>query len=934
MLSSLRIKILIVTVGIVFLTTLTTMFFVLRETEKSIYSDENKHAQNLVNTVLLNVDNEYRSLLFHKDSVLASRKEELKNIVNIVLKNIEANYQQYMAGKLDEEEAKRLSIEEIKRLRYDDDVGYIWVNDTGKPFPKMILHPILPELNGRVLDNAQYNCVLGTKENLFVASVNVCIEDGDGYVEYLWPKPSSDGLSADQPKLSYVSIFPGWSWVVGTGVYIDDIEKDTKKRQDAILVELEETFSKVKVGENGYMFIFSGDMNMLVHPTLPRGFDSSKLINSTTGKPLMGSFVETSKSSGKPFEYLWDKPDHKDDFSFWKRAYVKYYEPLDWYIVSTVYNDELELRVNALRKKILSLSLLFLAVAIFLSSLLSRSLTKPLQNLTSAAIDIDKNGISATIIPVGGTRETRELGTVLNNTFHSIIQADIALKKSEERYRSLFEHSRDSVMTLAPPTWKFTSANPAAIEMFGAKNEEDLTSLKPWEVSPARQKDLRLSNEKAMEMIETAMQNGSHLFEWAHKRTNGDEFPSTVLMSRMEWEGEPLLQATVRDITHETALEAQLVQSQKMEAVGQLAGGVAHDFNNLLTVIQGYCEFALVESKGKKMESILEEVMNAAKRAATLVRQLLAFSRKQVLELENLNMDEVVRDLAKMIQRVIGEHISFNIISEPGPKSFRADKGQIEQILMNLCVNARDAMGEGGTLTIKTSFTELDKKFCEVNAWAKTGRFVVLCISDTGLGMDEETQQRIFEPFFTTKEMGRGTGLGLSTVFGIVRQHEGMVHVYSEVGMGTTFRIYFPLIDRKEAEQVSPKLALPEGGTETILLADDDDKVRRVAEIILRMSGYTVLTAGNGEEAVRVFEEHATDIDIALLDVIMPKLGGKAVLDHIRDKKSEIRVIFISGYSTDHFLNGDILDEGIQFIQKPYEHDTLLRKVRKALDEN
>jgi CheY-like chemotaxis protein len=299
-----------------------------------------------------------------------------------------------------------------------------------------------------------------------------------------------------------------------------------------------------------------------------------------------------------------------------------------------------------------------------------------------------------------------------------------------------------------------------------------------------------------------------------------------------------------------------------------------------------------------------------------------------------MDLSEVVSDLAKMIQRIIGEHITFNIHSEPGLKLIRADKGQVEQILMNLCVNARDAMEKGGTLTLETSNTHLDEEFCRVNSWARPGRYVVLSVTDTGCGMDSETKRRVFEPFFTTKEQGKGTGLGLATVFGIVRQHNGMVNVYSEVGVGTTFRIYFPMTEAAETAQDAAPSGPPAGGTETVLLADDDESVCGVAAAMLRKAGYTVLAAGDGEEAVRIFEEHADEIDLALLDVVMPGLGGEAVSEHLQQRRPRLPVLFASGYSSGGIHSGFVLDEGVQFIQKPYQRDVLLRRVREVLDSS
>ncbi len=397
---------------------------------------------------------------------------------------------------------------------------------------------------------------------------------------------------------------------------------------------------------------------------------------------------------------------------------------------------------------------------------------------------------------------------------------------------------------------------------------------------------------------------------------------------------------TIQDITDRKQaeaergkLEAQLRQAQKMEAVGQLAGGVAHDFNNLLQVILGYGDLALDEAGSDSVAGAsIKEMLRAGNRAKTLVRQLLAFSRRQVLDMKDIDLNKVILELTKMIRRVIGEHIDLNVITGHDLGTVHADPGQIEQILMNLCVNARDAMPEGGTITIETENVRIEENYCQTHAWAEAGRFVLLSVTDTGHGMDEMTLANVFEPFFTTKGVGEGTGLGLSTVYGLVKQHRGTVEVYSEVGKGTTFKIYLPLAERS-AVTVGDKIEGPvPRGSETILLAEDDETVRNLAKSFLERSGYNVLAARNGEEALEVFKNHADEIDLALLDVMMPKLGGKAVLQRIRETRPDIRMIFASGYSMNAIHTNFILDEGLALIQKPYRRDVLLRKIREVLD--
>ncbi|HNR34663.1 MAG TPA: PAS domain S-box protein [Candidatus Hydrogenedentes bacterium] len=450
-----------------------------------------------------------------------------------------------------------------------------------------------------------------------------------------------------------------------------------------------------------------------------------------------------------------------------------------------------------------------------------------------------------------------------------------------------------------------------------------------------------------------------HVYEEVQPLFNGDENVIYIESMQRRRDGEPRLLAwwcrvlkdengqpvgaisSARDITDRRReeedrkrLEAQLRQAQKMEAVGLLAGGVAHDFNNLLQGILGYTELVLCDSSlGDKIRADLIEVQRAAERAAQLTRQLLAFSRRQVIDPQPMDLNAVVAELARMIRRVIGEHIELDVIPGHDLATVRADRSQIEQVLMNLCVNARDAMSEGGRLTIETQNVVFDTQYCATHEWAVPGRYVLLSVTDSGCGMESDTMQRIFDPFFTTKEKGRGTGLGLATVYGIVRQHDGMIQVYSEVGKGSKFKVYLPAIEQSAAvvERAIPEPVL--GGGETILLAEDNLQIRKLAKRILEGAGYTVLDAADGEEALVLYRQHGRAVDLLLLDVVMPKKGGRAVYDEIRAKRPGIRCLFASGYSENAVHTNFILESGMHLLQKPYQRDSLLRAVRKVLDE-
>jgi PAS domain S-box-containing protein len=397
----------------------------------------------------------------------------------------------------------------------------------------------------------------------------------------------------------------------------------------------------------------------------------------------------------------------------------------------------------------------------------------------------------------------------------------------------------------------------------------------------------------------------------------------------------------VRNITEkkqaEEALhrsEEQLRQAVKMEAVGRLAGGVAHDFNNILTAITGYSELLLMNlPPGDPQRQEVEDIRQAAERAASLTRQLLAFSRKQVLQPRRLDLNRVVGDMDKMLRRIIGEDIDLVTVLGENLGTVQADPGQIEQVVMNLAVNARDAMPHGGKLTLETANVDLDPAYAEEHLEVQAGPYVMLAVSDTGIGLDPESKAHLFEPFFTTKEMGKGTGLGLSTVYGIIKQSGGLIWVYSEPGKGTTFKIYLPRLEGAAAvTEGVPAPASSDRGTETILLVEDEDLVRQVARRILERYGYTVLAAASGQQALDLSRQHAGPIHLMLTDVVMPGMSGQEIREDLQSKRPEMEVLFMSGHTENAIVHHGVLDEGTAFIQKPFKHEVLARKVREVLD--
>jgi PAS domain S-box-containing protein len=392
------------------------------------------------------------------------------------------------------------------------------------------------------------------------------------------------------------------------------------------------------------------------------------------------------------------------------------------------------------------------------------------------------------------------------------------------------------------------------------------------------------------------------------------------------------LEIIAEDVTERRALEDQFRQAQKMEAVGRLAGGVAHDFNNLLMVVSGYTEVLLEQlNENDPLLAKVQAIQQAADRATTLTRQLLAFSRKQLLELKVVDVNAIVADMERLLRPLIGENIDLTTRLSPNVGHTRADAGQLEQVIMNLVVNAKDAMPTGGTILIQTSEEELDAVRRE-HYLIQPGSYILLSVSDTGAGMDKETQSRIFEPFFTTKEKGKGTGLGLSTVYGIVKQSGGYIFAHSEVGSGSTFRIYLPKVADPPGQQgLAKHTQAPSGGSETVLLVEDEDSVRELVRETLQSKGYTVMEACDGITGMKVAETHDGKIDILITDVVMPGMSGRELAQRVSAARPTIKVLYLSGYTEDAIIHEGVLDPGTAFLQKPFTLQALARKVRDVL---
>jgi PAS domain S-box-containing protein len=542
-----------------------------------------------------------------------------------------------------------------------------------------------------------------------------------------------------------------------------------------------------------------------------------------------------------------------------------------------------------------------------------------------------------TAITIGDTefiqKHSEIIGDKLVKKILELQDANAKIEQSEAFIRNILE-SVDVSIIVIDPAYRIVSANRAYLDMVGLPIEK-VTGRRCNEISHHMDDPCFESGVDCV--VKNTFETGKpHTAMHMHKKGDKPFYVETKSFPMKNAAGEIIsVIELINDITEKCKLEDQLRQSQKMEAIGQLAAGISHDFNNILTAIIGYAY--IVQSKmdpEDPLKNDLGQILVSAERAANLTRSLLTFSRRQTGKPSPVNLNDIIRKIEKLLMRIIGEDLELRTMLTDKDVTLMADAGQMEQVLMNLATNGRDAMPGGGTLSISTDIFDLDDGFVKAHGYGTPGKYVLMTVSDTGQGIDRRTLEHIFEPFFTTKEVGKGTGLGLSIVYGIVKQHNGYINCYSEEGKGSSFKIYLPLIGPEIAKTVrTVSEAAPAGGTETILLGEDDESVRKLMRELLEDMGYTVIVAENGEEAVEKFDLYKDKISLLVLDMIMPKKSGKEAYEEVKKIRTDIKVIFTSGYPGDFIYKSGMIEKEMGFMLKPVSPVLFLKKVREALDK-
>lgn len=1032
--------------------------------ESHVIESELHHARNLLKMAAVHIENQYESYLFYKDALLQERKNELKNLIEIAYNLIET---EYIAGKnSDPGLAMKKAADSVKALRYDQKTGYFWINTAEHPAAKLIMHPTMPHLDGKYVekDDPLFNTAGGGNQNLFSMFVDVCNKNGAGFVDYLWPKPVNNGLTESQPKLSYVKLFQPWNWIVGTGLYIDDIERDSQKRIDAIISELRKAFSKIVIAENSYLFMFNNKYDMLVHP-LYEGKNLIEMKNPMTEVRILDEMMAAAKSNDQTLSYHWNKPtDPRPGFVYFKRAFVHHFEPLNWYIVASVYEDELTAPIHSLRNKLFVLIAVILTLSLMLVTLLIRNLSQPLQQLAEAAKNIETRGLDAAEIPVTGTLETMQLGHCIQEMLVSIRESVTekenllsTIKNDEERFRTTLNSIADAVIS-TDIQGRIIGMNPMAENLTGFNQEtakgrqigEIYQVFSDDAVSPtaspvqkilsattqnAANENLLLRNRNGEEFH--VAQTGSVIYnsnkeikgvvivfrnitddyiyqqklkeaEWKfyalfengplgvayHKmiydqndkpynyffidantnyieltgvdprgKTAREAFPG-IENDSFDWIGtfgkvaktgesvrfQQQLQSNNRwydcvafqykpdhfvaaffEITEQRKLEQQLRQAQKMDAIGQLAGGIAHDFNNVLGGILGAAELLAMEiGNNEKANDYLSLIQDSSSRASDLVRKLLAFGRQNNLVSTPVDSHMAVKEAVALLNCSIDKKVRIFVELNAESSMVIGDISQLQNVFLNLGINAGHAMPDGGTLTFESSNTNLDRITADAYG-IESGEYIRFDVRDTGSGISPENINRIFEPFFTTKEAGKGSGLGLAAAFGIVRQHQGSITVYSEPGTGTVFHILLPITDKKRS--ATSAYIPPVKGEGLILVVDDEQIIRTTASAILKQLGYEVLIAENGQQGMEVYKQNADRIKLVMLDMIMPVMNGRECFEQIIKLNPQAKVILASGFAKEEDLH-QMKKHGLcGFIHKPYSVSELSQLLQKHLQK-
>jgi two-component system cell cycle sensor histidine kinase/response regulator CckA len=828
-----------------------------------------------------------------ESTLMKEKRQMVKELTNTVCSMLWSYDKQVKEGILSLKDAQIRAISRIASLRYGpEQKDYFWINDI---HPRMVMHPYQPELNGKDLSN--YADPNGVK--LFVEMARVCKKSGEGWVAYSWQW--KDDASRVLPKISYVHLFEPWGWVIGTGIYLQDVKDHINRLTRNLL--------------------YTGIVVFLLI-ALIAGYLSYRSLQADHQK-------EQSLAALKQSE---------------QKFAGAFREFPGWVVISTL-KDGVYLEVNDTyleltgftRDEIIGKSALELGTWVDLADR-RRALRILDEQGYVRNLEVKRRIASGQILDMLFSCEKimvegQECLLSISLDITDRKKAEQVIRKHEQDMRAILDAVTETI-ALIDRQGTVLAANQTVSERLGISKEEligkCIYDFFPPEVSDFRRRKWSevFNTGKSIAFEDTRL--GMTFEQTAYPIFGEDRQVEAVVTFAREVTGQKKAEEA------RTKLEAQLRQAHKMEAIGTLAGGIAHDFNNILGAIMGYSELAQLDTgQGKNVSRHLDQILKAAERARDLVKQILAFSRRSETDLKPVDVNQVVIRSVEMLGHTIPKMIDIQMKLAGNLDTVKADAGQLEQVIMNLAGNAKDAMPDGGKIVLETREICLDQEHGEDHLEIAPGWYVLLTVTDTGQGMDKETQSQIFDPFFTTKDIGKGTGLGLSSVYGIVKEHNGHILCYSEPGHGTTFRIYLPASRRETADtskgQADEAWDMP-GGCETLLLVDDEPALRDIARAALVKSGYQVLEADSGEEALAIYEKRSDDIDLVILDIGMPGMGGHQCLKRIMEINPEAKVIIASGYSKNGSIKSTFETGARGYVAKPFTRKELLKSVRQLLE--
>jgi two-component system, cell cycle sensor histidine kinase and response regulator CckA len=815
----------------------------------------------------------------YRSSIETKQREQIRNLTVSAWHVLERFANVADMGIMTQEEAQRRAADDIRSLRYGKDLkDYFWINDMQCV---MIMHPYRPDLEGISLTNY----IDHRGNHIFQNFVNIAKTEGEGYTEYWWQLQNDTTVIV--PKISYIMAFDRWGWIIGTGMYVDNVRKEISNITKRVV------FLSIFV-----LFVSAVLLFISVHQSLntereradheanqQRSERKYRELFSLESDALFlvanenGAILETNDAAVKMYGY-----SHEELMNM---------QLSDLSLESGLLNESMRNRVTAISSQIHHRK----TEVAFPVDITMSHLVQDGREVTIAAIrDItDRKRTEDALVHM-----EREKGAILNSVTDYVIYhaPDMSILWANQAYLN-------AIRTVS--------------------SDRIINSCHQF----MHQSDSYCPDCPVLRTLETGDE-----IQLEHTMPDGKTWSFISYPVLDDYGAISGIVEIIRNISQQKTLESQLLHSQKMESIGRLAGGIAHDFNNLLTIILGNVDIALLfPDDSTQTTQRIHEIRTAAQRATGLTRQLLAFSRNQPSEPRVISPNDIITDLNKLLRRLIGEDITLRTNLSGEHLSLKIDPAQVEQVLINLVVNARDAMPEGGIMTIETKNVTVDKDFTQHHAEMTPGNYVMLAVTDTGIGMSEEVKAKIFEPFFTTKQQGKGTGLGLSTCYGIVRQNNGFIWVYSEPGFGSTFKIYLPSTNEivsTESLQLQDESTL--SGNETILVVEDEAALKTLIVATLHEYGYEVIEADNGQEAIQYVVNSGKAIDLVISDVIMPRMGGKALAYEIKRIAPYMKILFMSGYTDETIITNGVLENSDAFLQKPFTMRSLIMKVRSILD--